>query len=225
MRDKGANVLAGTPGGPTEREARRRLSEGLPLIVGLTRETTERLQDDLIGAGVIARLGPAPVGTVPLEAGSTPGVDVRLVLAAAGATLFVALWLLTQPADQKEPATAACSVATEAATPEPADLDVSAAIEPYGLSSYNLVGIARALSPVGPGHELELQLRDAPDGILIHARHVAVSKSSLERGFVSFRESLHEVGFSGGEEVWLIGIWEDLRSNPTLLQVPARTPR
>ena len=227
VRDRGARVLAGAPGGPSEAEARRRLNEGLPLIVGLTRATTEQLQDDLIGAGVVARLGPAPAGTTPLEGGSdTSGVGVRVVLALAIPVLSVALWLLWAPADEKGSAEENVgAVATIAATPEPADLRVSAAIEPYGRTSYTIVGIARALIPLESTAALELQLRDAPDGKLIHVLHVVVSDNSVERGFVSFRESLHTVGFGGGEEVWVIGFWGDLRSNPRSLKVPPRSPR
>ncbi len=233
MRDKGASLLAGAPGGPTEPEARKRLSEGLPLIVGLTRETTECLQDDLIGAGVIARLGPAPAGTSPLEAGSDPsGGGLRLALAGAISVLLVTVWLLATSPDER-PAEAESPIAAQATTPgpvdldeaparEPADLELSATIEPYGRTGYSLAGLATARTALDSPADLELQLRDGPDGNLIHALHVAVSRSSREKRSVRFRKLLHEVGFSGGEKVWIIGIWGRLYSHPLALPVPPR---
>jgi len=236
VRDKGASLLAGAPGGPTEPEARRRLSEGLPLIVGLTRETTERLQDDLIGAGVIARLGPAPAGTPPLEAGSDPsGGGLRLAVAGALSVLFVAVWLLVtssgeRPAEAESPTAGQATTPkpaglVEAPTPEPADLELSATIEPHWRTDYSLVGIVTARTALDSPADLELQLRDGPDGNLIHALHVAVSRSSREKRSVRFRKLLHEVGFSGGEKVWLIGIWGGLYSHPVALRVPPQGRR
>lgn len=223
--DRGAAVLLAVPGALTKAEARRRLSEGLPLVVGLTRETIEQLQDDLIGAGVVGRIGPAPPGTVPLEPGSdAAGVKIRVVLAVL-VPLLAASWLLLRPSTATKLAVNTGATVPRPATPVPADLAVAATIEPYGLSSYNLVGIARAIAPLESTADLELQLRDGPQGGLLHARRVAPSSHALEMGSVTFRESLHEVGFGGGEEVWLIGIWGELRSAPQLLRVPSRSRR
>ena len=44
VQDRVAAVLASVPGGPGRLEGRRRVREGLPLIVGLSRERTEELQ-------------------------------------------------------------------------------------------------------------------------------------------------------------------------------------
>src|SRR5262245_45369498 len=67
LMSRAARVLAAVANGPAMVEARRRLAEGLPLIVGLSRAEAETLQQQLVGLGLVPRLGPAPEGTEPLH--------------------------------------------------------------------------------------------------------------------------------------------------------------
>lgn len=95
---RAARVLASTVGGPGLGEARRRLTEGLPLIVGVSRADAEELQGRLLELGLIPRLGPAPEGTVPLQAPLQTSLRRAVWLGLAGGAVIVAILLALWPA-------------------------------------------------------------------------------------------------------------------------------
>lgn len=105
LLNRAARVLASVVNGPSLGEARRRLAEGMPLIVGLSRSDADKLRQQLVELGLVPRLGPAPEGTEPLRA-PRRAAPRAVWLALAGCAMMVILyvsWPATGPRQAPRP--------------------------------------------------------------------------------------------------------------------------
>lgn len=197
--DAAARVLVSWPGGPGLGDARQRVAEGLPLLVGLSRQDADDLQGKLVDLGLLPRIGPAPEGTQPLSAAARAfGLKsaVAVALVAAGAAAY---WLVSGPgptpptpgggetgsqADTmpRAPRAEPSPVPTPAATPTPETipaawlLHLDAHIARGGDGALMLVGSAQVrTSGRPPSEDLELTMRVGSAGTLVLNQSVPAS--------------------------------------------------
>jgi hypothetical protein len=214
---RASRVLVSSPGGPALGEARRRLKEGQPLIVGLSRADTEAVQGRLVDAGVIARIGPAPEGSPPLS--RPPGSLLRRrEVAVAGLLLVGALaWLILGPAGHR-PANPG---------PRPPAFALSVFLLASDDGQLYLQGTAQARTTgTAPKGDLELVVRTERDGGRILTAQVpeAQAKSwaqgSAVTRSVAFRLPVSRWRFAGQRDVAVEGRWGAWRSEPQAVRVP-----
>ena len=236
IQDRAAAVLTAVPGGPAPAEARRRVREGLPLIVGLSRRRTEELQSRLVDAGLVPRIGPAPRGTPPLEPERASRILARRVaVAVAIPVLAFALFrfLGSEPPPAPDAAPGPNPGREAAVTPAPR-LELRAGFERARHGHLWLVCYARVQEAGAPPEsELVLRLRDgtgtviwtgslSPSGAV--DRTVQIGDETLQQRSLSGRLSLADVFLEGGERLTLEGNWQGRESAPAALEVPPPIP-
>jgi hypothetical protein len=247
--DRAARLLAAAPGGPGLGEARRRLTQGLPLIVGLPWADVETLQDQLVELGLIPRLGPAPEGTAPLR--GEPVSPRRAVwLGLAGGAMLLAIVFALRP--ERVPPGAAPAVAQPttpvrqapivprvrsrpaappAAMTVPADrrLEVGARVQ-FARDGLQIEGWASApasdeppagpLTLIGRVAGVEVLAESLPES---HARTRRESGSGLDAPAVRtlpFRVPLYRERLGSAAELELEATWGDWRSEPLRIEIP-----
>lgn len=214
---RASRVLASSPGGPAIGDARRRLKEGQPLIVGLSRADVEVVQGRLVDAGLVARIGPAPEGSPPLSRppgallGRREAVAASLLLAGAVA------WVVLGRGSRGE----------VTAGPRPPTFGLSVFLQESSDGRLHLQGTAeaRSIGPL-PAGDLELVVRTERDGshILTATVPEAQARSSPQRSAVTrsltFRIPVSRWRFAGQREVDVEGRWGRWRSEPQIVRVP-----
>jgi len=236
-QDRAAAILVAVPGGPGQAEARRRVREGLPLIVGLTRRRTEEIQSRLVDVGLLARIGPAPRGTAPLEPEqASRRLLLRVAIAAAIPLAAYGLFASLEPAPPPPAAAPPASTAEAGtrATPAPR-LDLRAGFERSRHGHLWLVCLAqvRDAGPP-PSADLVLRLRDGTGTVIwtgslaasgARDRPLAKGDLTLNQRTLTGRLSLDDVFLEGGERLTLEGSWHGRSSAPAEIEVPPRTGR
>jgi hypothetical protein len=214
-------------------EARRRVREGLPLIVGLSRRRTEEIQSRLVDVGLLARIGPAPRGSAPLEPERATGRLARQVaIAVAIPLLAFALFRAREPATP--PADTPASTAGRPAVAETAHrLALRAGFERSRHGHLWLVLLAQILEAgPTPDGDLVLRLRDETGTVIwtgslpsraARDREVPTGDGTLTQRSLNGRLSLAEVFLQGGERLTLEGNWQGRSSAPAELEVPPPT--
>lgn len=234
-QERAAAVLAAVPGGPGQAEARRRVREGRPLIVGLTRSRTEEIQGRLVDVGLLPRLGPAPRGTAPLEAEAAGSrLARRVAIAASIPVLAFVLLRALEPASrpQAHETPASPGETEDSATPVPR-LDLRGGFERsrHGHLWLVLLAQVRDAGPP-PSAELVLRLRDGTGTVLwtgslsskgARDRAISAGDETLNLRILTGRLSLDDVFLKGGERLTLEGSWQGRSSAPAVLEVPAPT--
>lgn len=233
LQDRAAAVLAAVPGGPGLLEGRRRVREGLPLIVGLSRSRTEELQSRLVDVGLVPRIGPAPRGTAPLEPERAHrGLAGRVALALAIPVVAFALFQILGP-EPPQPAPSRAAPADDGAqerTSASPALQLSAGFERERHGHLWLVLSARVQGerPL-PGADLVVRLRDETGTVLwtgsLPARgardqEVRASGGSFVQRTLNGRLSVDQVFLKGGERLTLEGNWQGRESRRVPIDVP-----
>jgi hypothetical protein len=236
IQERAAAALTAIPGGPGLVEARRRVREGLPLIVGLSRARTEQLQGELVDRGLLPRLGPAPRGTAPLEPQrESRSLAKHLAVAAAIPVVAFALFRAFEPRRPAAPEPAASEAAASQATAAPEHrLQIRAGFERERHGHLWLVFLAQVRTEgPPPGGELSLRLRDETGTAIFN--HSVSARSARDREYDSGdqsstlrsldgRVSLGGLFLEGGERLTLEGHWQGFESAPSVLEVPAPRP-
>jgi hypothetical protein len=215
---RASRVLSTSPGGPPVGEARRRLKEGAPLIVGLSRADTEAVQGRLVDVGLVARIGPAPEGTAPVS--QPPGTLFgRRESAVAGLLLAGSLaWLVLTPGGRRVPSPP---------PPRPPTFALSVFLHSASDGRLYLQGSAQARSTgPSPTGDLEIVIRTERDGGHILTTQVpeATAKSWMEAAAttrnVTFKLPVARWRFAGQHDVEVEGRWGRWRSDPQMVAVP-----
>lgn len=242
--DRASRILSAAPGGPGLGEARRRISEGLPLIVGLSREDTEKVQEKLVDLGLLPRIGPAPEGTTPLGAASRPApapghrAAVLAVVAALGGSLWFAWGGATstpRPAD-----------ASPASAPTPPDLPSPPQPAPSAIpaedrvflrvsvmrgedGSLTLAGVAEVRTTENPPNDPLVLTARAEGGEVVNASvpdsdarlyPTAMGGAKGVAKMLSFRVPVESARLAGSREIVLEAGWGRWRSGPTHVSLP-----
>lgn len=232
VQDRAAAVLAAVPGGPGLLEARRRVREGLPLVVGLSRRRTEEVQSRLVDAGLLPRIGPAPRGTAPLEPErATHGLARRVAVALALPVVAFALFRALEPRSQDTtPEASSAAAGLPEATPAPR-LELNAGLERERHGHLWLVCLAAVVeSGQPPSGDVALRLRDETGAVLWSGTLAAgtprgtalqADGGTRTRYVVSGRLSV-DAFLRGGERLTLEGAWQGRTSAPIPIEVPAK---
>jgi hypothetical protein len=249
-----ARALAVVAAGPTLGEARRRLAEGLPLAVGLSRRDAERLRDELVALGVTVRLGPAPPGTRPIGRQARRAIPLSRIVIAVLAVGAALAWLLRGPPgpDRRRSGTSsAVTVATPtapipsvtapaASSEDPAPgvedvpLDLKARLRwKAGQPILNGVAMLRRVTRP-PRSDLELTLLATDSRTLVWQGTLATARAQRSRmttGAVTsstlllrFAQPLGGTAWSVAENFTLEARWDDWTVQ-TELQLPDREAR
>lgn len=238
LQDRAAEVLAAEPGGPGRLEGRRRVREGLPLIVGLSRRRTEQLQSRLVDVGLVPRIGPAPRGTAPLEPERAHrSLAGRVALALAIPVLTFAVFRVLEPAPpQPEPAASPSASAGTGAVAEAAPaVELSAGFERerHGHLWLVLSARVRGEGPL-PVADLVVRLRDETGTVLwtgslpaqaAHDQEILTGDGALVQRTLNGRLSLDDVFLQGGERLTLEANWQGRESRRVPVEVPPPVAR
>jgi hypothetical protein len=248
---RAARVLAASAGGPSHGEARRRLTQGLPLIVGISRAQAEDLQGRLVALGLVPRLGPAPDGTDPLlpprHASPSRGVWLGLVGGIVLLSVLLAFRAARAPqraapplAARSTPVRLAAVVPRVRARQQPAARGPAAETVPA-----DQVELWARVQIVKDGFRVEgwarIRTPDAPAGPLVLLGEVAgaevlnasLAEAQARRGraraepdgavtwTMPFRVGLSRDRLGSAGELVLEATWDGWRSELLTLEIPA----
>ena len=240
MLERAAAVLAASPGGPAE--ARRRLTEGLPLIVGLSRADTEKVQGRLVDLGLIPRIGPAPPGTTPLSKSSSAGILWPAIFIASLAGAGSVFWFVAGPGSARPGASPTPSAGPQALagapaspstpTPEPAfPLILRVEVQRVADGGLVLVGAAQVrTTDTPPSGDLSLVVRAGSTGAIVLNEYVPEAQArthtrvtddtAIVTKSLAFRLPLDEGRFADGREAVVEASWGLWTSPPISLTLP-----
>lgn len=240
--DRASRILSAAPGGPSLGEATRRIYEGLPLIVGLSREDTEKVQERLVNLGLLPRIGPAPQGTRPLGSAPAPAPSPRrwavgmAVVAALGGSLWLALGGGTStPRAVVSPASAATPRGvpsppppTPTAIPPEDRVLLRVSVMPEEDGSLTLAGVAEVRTLEDPPNDPLLLTARAEGGEVVNASvpdssarlyPTAIGGAKGVAKMLPFRVPIESARLAGSREMVLEAGWGRWRSGPTRVRL------
>jgi hypothetical protein len=216
-------------------------------VVGLSRTQTETLQDQLVEAGLVPRIGPAPEGTAPLV--SPRAASAPWLLIAAAAIVVVGVLALLASRDAGAPSGPDAAAPPGAASPSPAaddsngkprDEPADEAIPPElrlelwaqarsGAAGVELIGLVRGRGGEDPDGPLTLVARVA--GLDVVNESIEKPPVQVQRRFagqgeplvlrtVPFRVAVERAALRDARELVLRARWGDWRSAPLIVRLP-----